>query len=171
MKLNETNGNLYWRRPSRWCGTVVRGRVFDGTRQMYWAHVTQEWCEPCQLLTHTPSQSAASATSLLIVRLLWGIRLDSLSREQQNQLNGEIRCINKQCSAWGRPGMTQWHSHLDITLQLPPPEQSAPSDTDTLASLMTIYVHLHGESPGVFHRDLFFFKMARRFLHRFILLL
>ncbi len=96
------------------------GPVFDGTCQMYWGRVTQEWCESCQLLTRTPSQSAASATSLLIVRLLWGIRLDPLSWEQLNQLNTEIRCINKQCSAWGRTGMTQWHSHLDITLQLTP---------------------------------------------------
>lgn len=50
---------------------------------------------------------------------------DPLLREQQNQLNRKIRCINKQCSAWGHPGMTQWHSHLDITPQLPPGASSA----------------------------------------------
>lgn len=119
-EINGSNVNLYCRR--LYSG---EGLVFDSTCHMYWGHVTQEGCKPCQLLPHTPSQSATSATSLLIVGLLWGIWLDSLSGEQQNQLNREIRCINKQCCAWGRPGMTRWHSHLDITLQLPPRAISA----------------------------------------------
>lgn len=133
---------------SQWVLVGLVGLVFDGTCQMYWRYVTQDWCEPCQLFTDTPSYSAASATSLLTARLYWGIRLDPLLREQQNQLSRKIRCINKQCSAWGRPGATQWHSHLDITPQLPP-EPSALTTavkllhTDTLTSLMTIYVLLN----------------------------
>lgn len=95
-------------------GSGVWRHMSDALRM---CHVGVMWAMSAPR-SHTPSQRAVSATSPLIVRPLWGISLDLLSLAQQNQLNREIRCINKQCSAWGRPGMTRWHGHLDITLQL-----------------------------------------------------
>lgn len=53
----------------------------------------------------------------------------------------KITCVNKHRCAWGRPGMTQWHSHLDITLQLPPRAISAGHCLEALT-------HWHAHIPN-----------------------
>lgn len=117
------------------------GSSFDGMSDaMQTCHTGVVWalsaphshCTPECCVSYLPIDCQAS-----LGNLAWSV----VTRAAKPIEMMKITCINKQCSAWGWPGMTQWHSHLDITLQLPPRAISAGHCLEALT-------HWHAHTPN-----------------------
>lgn len=150
------------------------GSPLDGTSDaMQTCHTGVVWALPAPH-SHCTPECCVSYLPIDCQASLGNSAWSVVTRAAKPMEMMKITCINKQCSAWGRPGMTQWHSHLDITLQLPPRAISADHCLEALT-------HWHAHIPNDYlcafkwikrNRLLagfswrLLFKMAGKFLHR-----